>query len=69
MYDPRSREKKAYEERMRLTTYKPKAIEYITKAEAAGSTEVGLYFAQIAQVYATLENARVSGSRQNGGNK
>lgn len=60
IYDARAREEKAFRERMQLTTFKPKAIEYLVRAEGAGGHEMGQYFASIAQVYATLELARIN---------
>lgn len=63
-YDPRAREAKAFAERMQLTTFKPKAIEFLNKAEGAPDSELGQYFATVAQAYATLELARVNASNQ-----
>lgn len=64
-YDPRARESKAFEERMQLTTFKPKAVEFLIKAEGAPDSALGQYFASVAQAYATLELARVTASNQN----
>jgi len=69
VYDARSREQKAYDERMRLTTFKPKAVEYLVRAEGAAGPEMGQYFASIAQAYATLELARVNAANANRNNK
>lgn len=63
-YDPKAREARAFAERMALTTFKPKAIEFLNKAEGAADAQLGQYFATIAQAYATLELARVSASNQ-----
>jgi len=64
-YDPYERENKVFEQRMQLTTFKPKAIEYLVKAEGAGDSQQGQYLASIAQAYATLELARVNASNAN----
>lgn len=64
LYDPRAREAKSFEERMQLTSFKPKAIEFLTKAEGAPDSQLGQYFATVAQAYATLELARVNASNQ-----
>lgn len=69
VYDAKSREQKAYDERMRLTTFKPKAVEYLVRAEGAAGPEMGQYFASIAQAYATLELARVNAANANRNNK
>lgn len=63
-YDPKAREAKAFAERMALTTFKPKAIEFLNKAEGSPDAQLGQYFASIAQAYATLELARVNASNQ-----
>jgi len=63
-YDPKAREARAFAERMALTTFKPKAIEFLNKAEGAPDSQLGQYLATIAQAYATLELARVNASNQ-----
>ena len=63
-YDVRAREERVFQERMQLTTFKPKAVEYLVRAEGAGGHEMGQYFASIAQVYATLELARVNAANK-----
>ena len=62
VYDAKAREQRIYDERMRMTTFKPKAIEYLVRAEGAADSSMGQYFASVAQVYATLELARVNAS-------
>ena len=69
VYDARAREQKAYEERMRMTSFKAKAVEFLVKAEGAGSHEMGQYFSSIAQTYATLELARINSLNTNRSNK
>lgn len=64
-YDARQREAKVFENRMGLTSYKGKAVEYLVRAEGAGDSEMGKYFASIAQAYATLELARVNAIQAN----
>lgn len=64
VYDSRAREEKAFRERMQMTTFKPKAVEYLIRAEGAAGHEMGQYFASIAQVYATLELARVNAANR-----
>lgn len=59
-YDPRARDAKAFEERMALTSFKGKSIEFLIRAEGAADSEMGQYFASIAQAYATLELARAT---------
>lgn len=59
-YDPRARDAKAFQERMALTSFKGKSIEFLIRAEGAADSEMGSYFASIAQTYATLELARVT---------
>jgi len=69
VYDARGREQAAYEERMRMTTFKAKAVEFLVKAEGAGNAEMGQYFSSIAQTYATLELARVNALNNSRNNK
>jgi hypothetical protein len=49
---------------MQLTSFKAKTVEYLVRAEGAASPEMGHYFASIAQVYATLELARVTSAQK-----
>lgn len=63
-YDPRARETKAFEERMSLTSFKAKSIEMLVRAEMSATPELGTQFAAIAQVYATLELARVTAAQK-----
>jgi hypothetical protein len=59
-YELSEPEKAAFEERMALTSFKGKAVSFAVRAELSGSRDVGNYYATIAQVYATLELARVT---------
>jgi hypothetical protein len=59
-YEPTEPEKAAFEERMALTSFKGKAVSFAVRAEMAASRDVGVYYAAIAQTYATLELARVT---------
>jgi hypothetical protein len=63
-YDAQKRDAKHFEERMALTSFKAKSIEFAVRAELAGTSEVGAHYAQVAQVYATLELARVTASQK-----
>jgi len=60
-YDGKERDARQFEERMSLASFKGKSVEYLIRAETAAGYEVGLHYAQIAQAYATLELARVTG--------
>jgi len=60
-YDAKERDARQFEERMALPSFKGKSVEFLVKAETAAGYDVGLHYAQIAQAYATLELARVTG--------
>jgi hypothetical protein len=63
-YELSQPEKAAFEERMALTSFKGKAVSFAVRAELAGSRDVGMYYAAIAQTYATLELARVTAAQK-----
>jgi hypothetical protein len=53
-----------FEERMALTSLKGKAVYYAVEAELAQSPEQVIRLAAIAQIYATLELARVTAAQK-----
>ena len=60
IYDAHERDAKKFEERMALTSFKAKTIEFLVRSENAATPELGTHYATIAQTYATLELARVT---------
>lgn len=69
VYDSAHRDAKRFEERMALTSFKAKSIEFLVRAEQAVTPEMGTHYAQIAQTYATLELARITASGNSRFNK
>lgn len=64
-YDGRAREARAFEELMALTSFKAKSVQFLIRAEGAADSQMGQYFASVAQAYATLELARVTALASN----
>ena len=53
-------ENNLYLELLAMPSLRNKSIEFVARAEKSGDRDSGTYFASIAQVYATLELARVT---------